>query len=61
MNYIYVLMYIIICIILFFVIFMNHELFIILFKKKYNNIIDYNDKNYTGGFTYNFNPFGYFS
>lgn len=60
MNYIYVLLYVIICVILFFIIFMKYETFNFLFEKKYNNITDYNDINYTGGITFEFNPFRHF-
>ena len=45
MNYIYALLYVIICVILFFIIFMKYETFNFLFEKKYNNITDYNDIN----------------
>lgn len=57
MNYIYASIYVIICIILFFVIFMSNETFNFLFEKKYNNITDYNHPEYTGGITYEFNPY----
>lgn len=60
MNYIYASMYIIICVILFIVIFMSNETFNFLFEKKNNNITDYNHPEYTGGMTYEFNPFRYF-
>ena len=56
MNYIYASIYLVICVILFFVIFMSNETFHFLFEKKYNNITDSNHPEYTGGFTYEFNP-----
>jgi hypothetical protein len=46
--------------ILFFIIFMKYKTFNFLFEKKYNNINDYNDINYTGGITFEFNPFRHF-
>ena len=60
MNYIYVLIYILICVIIFMIMFMSNETFNLLFETKYNNIIDCNDPNYTGGIEYIFNPFRHF-
>ena len=60
MNYLYVSIYVIICIVLFMVIFMSSETFNFLFEKKYNDITDYNEPSYTGGEEYVFNPFGIF-
>ena len=60
MNYIYALIYVVICVILFIVIFMGNETFNFLFEKKYNNITDYNHPEYTGGMTYEFNPYRHF-
>ncbi len=60
MNYIYASIYVVICVILFIVIFMSDETFNFLFEKKYNSINDYNDPEYTGGFTYEFNPCRHF-
>lgn len=57
MKYIYVLIYVVICVIIFLVIFMRNETFSFLFEKKYNNITDYNHPDYTGGITYEFNPY----
>ena len=57
MNYIYVSIYIIICVVLFIVIFMSNETFNFLFEKKYNNITDYNNPEFTGGVSYEFNPY----
>lgn len=60
MNYIYVSIYIVICVILFIVIFMSNEASDFLFEKKYNNITDYNNPEFTGGVTYEFNPLRHF-
>lgn len=60
MNYIYASIYVVICVILFIVIFMSNETFNFLFEKKYNNITDYNHQEYTGGMIYEFNPFQHF-
>lgn len=60
MNYIYATIYVVICVILFIVIFMSNETFNFLFEKKYNNITDYNHPEYTGGMTYEFNPYRHF-
>ena len=67
MNYIYASIYVVICVILFIFIFMSNETFNFfnetfnfLFEKKYNNITDYNDPEYTGGMTYEFNPYRHF-
>lgn len=49
--------YLIICIILYCLMFLKNELFDFFFEKKYNNIIDYNDPKYTGGIEFIFNPF----
>ena len=57
MNYIYVSIYLVMCSIIFVSIFMPQEAFNVLFEKKINDIIDYNHPDYTGGFTYEFNPF----
>ena len=57
MNYFYVSLYAVICVINFIIIFMTNESFNFFFEKKYNNITDYNDANYTGGIDYIFNPF----
>lgn len=61
MNYIYASIYVVICVILFIVIFMSNETFNFLFEKKYNNITDYNHPEYTGGMTYEFNPYRHFT
>lgn len=60
MNYIYASIYVVICVILFIVIFMSNETFNFLFEKKYNNTTDYNHPEYTGGMTYEFNPYRHF-
>ena len=60
MNYIYASIYVVICVILFIVVFMSNETFNFLFEKKYNNITDYNHPEYTGGMTYEFNPYRHF-
>lgn len=60
MNYIYQVLYVVICVILFFVIFMSNETFIFLFEKKINNITDYNDPEFTNGMSYEFNPYRHF-
>ncbi len=60
MNYIYAVLYVVICVILFFVIFMRNETFNFLFEKKINNITDYNDPEFTGGMSYEFNPYRHF-
>lgn len=60
MNYIYATIYWAICFVIFFIIFMKDTLFDLLFEKKLNNITDYNDPNYTGGFTYVFRYFPFF-
>lgn len=59
MNYLYASLYVIMCIVIFILIFMSDHTFDLLFEKKYNNIIDYNDSNFTGGIEYVFNPFRY--
>ena len=56
MNYIYASIYVVICVILFIIIFMRDETFNFLFEKKYNNITDYTHSEYTGGITYECNP-----
>ena len=60
MNYIYASIYVVICVILFIVVFMSNETFNFLFEKKYNNITDYNHPEYTGGMTYELNPYRHF-
>lgn len=60
MNYIYASIYVVICVILFFVIFISNETFNFLFEKKINNITDYNHPEFTGGMTYEFNPYQHF-
>ena len=60
MNYIYASVYVVICVILFFVIFMSEETFIFLFEKKFNNITDCNHPEFAGGMTYEFNPYRHF-
>ncbi len=60
MNYIYVAIYIIICVIVFIFTFMGRELFNFLFEKIKNDITDYNDPGYTGGYEYIFNPLRHF-
>jgi len=57
MNYLYVSIYLVICIILFIIIFMASETFNFLFEKIHDNITDFNDPNFTGGIKYIFNPF----
>ena len=61
MNVIYGLIYVVICVIIFMIMFMSNEIFNLLFETKYNNILDFNDPNYTGGIDYIFNPFRHFS
>ena len=61
MNYSYVLLYLVICVIIFIVIFMSNETFNFFFEKIYNNITDYNELNFTGGIEYIFNPFRHFT
>lgn len=61
MNYIYASIYIVICFILFIIIFMSNKTFNFLFEKKYNNITDYNNPEYTGGIIYEFNPYRHFN
>ena len=58
MNYVYALLYVVMCVIMFVVIFFSNEAFEFLFEKTINDITitDYNDPEYTGGVTYNFNP-----
>ena len=36
---------------------MGNEIFDFCFQMKKNNISDYNDLHYTGGYEYTFNPF----
>ena len=60
MNYIYVSIYFVICIIIFIIIFMSDELFKFLFEKIHNDITDYNDPGFTNGIEYIFNPFRHF-
>jgi hypothetical protein len=57
MNYIYASIYVVICVVLFFVIFMSKETFNFLFEKQINNITDCNHPEFTGGITYEFNPY----
>lgn len=61
MKYFYISCYVLLCIILFLLIFMYEESFYFLFEKTWNNITDYNDPNYTGGVSYIFNPFRHFT
>lgn len=56
MNKTNVTIYLIICVMLFIIIFMSEETFNFLFEKIHNNITNYNDPNYTGGIEYIFNP-----
>lgn len=51
-NVIGYFLYIIICVILFFIIFMRNEMFSFFFTPKFNNITDYNHPEFTGGVTY---------
>ena len=60
MDYIYTSIYVVICVILFFVIFISNETFNFLFETKINNITDYNNSEFTGGMTYEFNPYRHF-
>ena len=60
MEFMYVLIYVVICVIIFMFMFMRNEIFAFLFETTYNNIIDFNDPNYTGGIAYIFNPFRHF-
>ena len=60
MNYIYVSIYIIMCVIIFIITFMPDKIFNFLFEKQFNNITDYNDPNFTGGIEYIFNPSRHF-
>lgn len=56
----YISIYIILCSILFIIIFRPNETFNILFEKIENYITDYNDPRFTGGIEYIFNPFRHF-
>lgn len=56
-NHIYYIIYWIICVVMFGLIFKIDEIFNFCFEKKYNNITDYNDPNFTGGFEYIFKLF----
>ena len=49
--------YVIICVLLFLILFKREDLFHVLFETIYNNITDYNDPNFTGGIEYVFHPF----
>ena len=60
MNYIYASAYVVICVVFFFIIFLLDETLGFLFKMKFNNITDYNDPDFTGGVTYEFNPWRHF-
>ena len=60
MNFMYVSIYVVICVIIFMIMFMGNDIFSLLFETKHNNIIDFNDPNYTGGIEYIFNPFRHF-
>jgi hypothetical protein len=60
MNSIYASIYVVICVILFIFIVMSNETFNFLFETKYNNLTDYNHPEYTGGMTYEFNPYRHF-
>ncbi len=60
MNYIYASMYVVTCVILFFVIFKSDETFHFLFKTKINDITDHNHPEFTGGMTCEFNPMSLF-
>lgn len=60
MNYLYKNIYIIICVLIFMIIFMRSETFNLLFEKINNNITDYDNPKYTGGNEYIFNPFRHF-
>ena len=55
MNY-YILLYILVCFIIFLFIFMPYKLFDFLFEKAFNDIRDFNNSNYTGGYYFIFNP-----
>jgi hypothetical protein len=59
-DFFYLSIYIIICIIGYLLIFIPHDLFNFLFEMKYNNITDYNDPKFTGGIHYEFNPLRHF-
>lgn len=56
MDYFYGSVYVLICATIFILMFMRNEMFNFFFKKIYNKITDYNDPNYTGGLTFDFNP-----
>ncbi len=56
MNFIYVCIYLVICVMLFLIIFMEDKTFEFFVEKQTNGITDYNDPKYTGGFHYVFNP-----
>ena len=53
-----VLIFIVGCVLMFFLIFIKHEMF---WEIVPNNITDYNDPNFTGGFTYEFRLLKYFT
>lgn len=57
MDHIYSYIYVVICVILYIVLFFSDKIFYLLFETKYNNIVDHTNPEYTGGVTYEFNPF----
>ncbi len=57
---IYIVLYWLICWLLFGIIFMSNEITNFFFEQIHNNITDYNHPNYTGGIEYIFNPFRHF-
>ncbi len=61
MNSIYASLYVIVCVVFFFVIFVSKDAFSFLFETKINNITDYNHPEFTGGMTYEFNPLRHFT
>ena len=60
MNYLYVTIYLVVCIVLFIFFFMFREAFDFLFEMVPHNVTDYNDPNYKGGIEYIFNPLRHF-
>jgi len=60
MNYIYAIIYLVVCFTIFIFIFLPDKAIAFFFEKKFNNITDVNDLNFTGGIEYIFNPFHHF-
>lgn len=59
MNYLYATIYLIVCIVLFIIIFAG-DTFDFLFEMVPHNVTDYTDPNYKGGIEYIFNPLRHF-